>query len=62
MGHAWERRIFVGKPKRTRPPGRHGCKMLKKFLNKEDGIAWTRMIWFRTGTRDKGNKHSGSIK
>jgi len=36
--------------------------LLKKFLNKEDGIAWTRVIWLRTGTQDKSNKHSASIK
>jgi len=42
--------------------GVNGRIMLKKFLNKKDGIAWTRVIWLRTGTHDKSNKYSGSIK
>jgi len=42
--------------------GVKGRIMLKRFLNKEDGIAWTRVIWLMTGTHDKSNKHSGSIQ
>jgi hypothetical protein len=40
----------------------NGRMMLKQFLNKKDGIAWTRVIWLRTRTHGKCNKHSDSIK
>jgi hypothetical protein len=42
--------------------GVNGRIRLKMFRNKENGIAWTRVIRLRTGTHDKSNKHAGSIK
>jgi hypothetical protein len=35
---------------------------IKMGLKREDGVAWTRLLWFRIKTNEHGNEHSGSIK
>jgi hypothetical protein len=44
-------RIFVGKPKGTRPLGRPRRRWVDKWiLERQDGMGWIGSIWLRIGT------------
>jgi hypothetical protein len=50
-------RLLVGKPEGTRPLQRHRCRWVDNikrvfffFLEREDGVMWTGLVWLRIGT------------
>jgi hypothetical protein len=45
-------RLLVEKPERKKPLGRprHGWILLRKILERKDGVVWTELIWLRIGT------------
>jgi hypothetical protein len=45
-------RIWVGKPKGKRPVGGPGRRSdnIKKILERQDGVAWTGLMWLKIGT------------
>jgi hypothetical protein len=46
-------RLLVEKPEGKRPLGRPRCRwgiMLGWILERWDGVMWTGLVWFRTGT------------
>jgi hypothetical protein len=51
----------IAKSKETTRTRKHR-KILNCTLEREDGVVWTGLVWFRIGTIKHGNKPSGSMK